>query len=112
MCPLCVEQRVQVKKNRFRIPDVLVVLGEPNDPIVTTPPFLCVEILSRDDRLSLMQSRIDDYLAMGVPYVWLIDPFTKKAYVSTAEAGLQEVKSGTLRTANPVIEVPLSEIFE
>jgi Uma2 family endonuclease len=106
-----VEQRVQVKPKRFRIPDVCVVLGEPNEQILTRPPFLCVEILSKDDRLSQMQARIDDYLAMGVPFVWLIDPATRRAYVATAEAGLQEVKGGVLRTQNPALEVPIEEVL-
>jgi len=42
-----VEQRVQVKATRFRIPDVTVLLGpRPASGIVTEPPFLCIEILS------------------------------------------------------------------
>lgn len=106
-----VEQRVQVKPNRFRIPDVCVVLGEPNEQILTRPPFLCVEILSKDDRLNQMQARIDDYLAMGVPHVWLIDPATRRAYVATAARGLHEVKAATLTTQDPAIELPLSELF-
>src|SRR5689334_10080658 len=58
-----VEQRVQVKPTRFRIPDVCVVLGETKEQIFRTPPFLCIEILSKDDRLNQMQIRVDDYLA-------------------------------------------------
>ena len=51
-----VEQRVQVKPNRFRVPDICVVAGpEPQEPILTRPPFLCIEILSKDDRMSEMQ---------------------------------------------------------
>ena len=57
------EQRVQVKARRFRVPDVCVVVGqEPQEQIFTLPPFLCIEILSKDDRMSEMQERIDDYL--------------------------------------------------
>src|SRR6185436_13011588 len=47
-----VEQRVQVKARRFRVPDITVVAGEPAaEPIITKPPFLCVEILSPSDRV-------------------------------------------------------------
>src|SRR6266446_6344575 len=45
------EQRVQVSATRFRIPDVCVVLGTPTEQIFTKPPFLCVEILSPEDRM-------------------------------------------------------------
>ena len=44
------EQRVQVKPTRFRIPDLCVVLGDPGEQILTKPPFLCIEILSPEDR--------------------------------------------------------------
>jgi len=104
------EQRVQVKPSRFRVPDVCVVSGnEPREQILTSPPFLCVEILSKDDRMSEMQERIDDYLSFGVRYVWLVDPRTKRAHVHTTQ-GSHEVKDA-LRTHDPEIVVPLEELF-
>ncbi len=68
------ELRVRVSPTRFRIPDVCVVLGEPNEQVLTKPPFLCIEILSPEDRMSRIQERIDDYLRMGVRYVWIFSP--------------------------------------
>jgi Uma2 family endonuclease len=106
-----VEQRVQVKPNRFRIPDITVLTGPPSGPIITEPPFLCVEILSPRDRVQEMQERIDDYLAFGVPYVWLIHPRTRRAFVYTIE-GVREVKDGVLCTEKPDIRVPLSDLDE
>jgi Uma2 family endonuclease len=106
------EQRVQVTTKRFRIPDVCVILGKTEEQILTTPPFLCIEILSPEDRMSRVEERIDDFLAMGVPYVWLLDPATRRAYTATAAEGLREVKSGILKTENPALEMPLFEIFE
>jgi Uma2 family endonuclease len=105
------ETRVQVKKTRFRIPDVCVVLGEPGEQILTKPPFLCIEVLSPEDRMSRVRQRITDYFEMGVPYVWVFDPETKQAYAATPAEGLREVKTGILKTENPALEVPLSEIF-
>ena len=106
------EQRVQVKPHRFRVPDVCAVKNDaPVEQIFTQPPFLCVEILSKDDRMTEMQERIDDYLAFGVPYVWLLDPRTKRAYVYTA-AGMHEVKDGILHTSNPDLAVPLADLFD
>jgi Uma2 family endonuclease len=105
------EQRIQVSPTRFRVPDVCVVLGDPGEEILTRPPFLCIEILSREDRMSRVRERVDDYLAMGVPYVWVLDPATRSAYSITPAEGWREVKDGVLRTANPAIEVPLAGIF-
>jgi Uma2 family endonuclease len=104
-----VEQRVQVSATRFRIPDVCLLIGEPQDQIVRTPPFICIEVLSPDDRLSEMRQRVEDYLAFGVPYVWIVDPATRHAWRCTA-GGMQEVTE--LRTENPETLVPVCDLFE
>jgi Uma2 family endonuclease len=103
------EQRVQVKPTRFRIPDICVVAGpEPGEQILTQPPFICIEILSRDDRISDMQERVRDYLDFGVPYVWILDPKSRQAWRCSPGEMRQEPE---LRTDNPAILVPLDEIF-
>jgi len=104
------EQRVQVSAKRFRIPDICVTLGEPNEEILRQPPFICIEILSPEDRWPRIQQRIDDYLAMGVPSVWVLDPAAKTAYSVTRTAGTNQV-TDVLKTLNPSVELPLSEIF-
>lgn len=106
-----VEQRVQVKAERYRIPDVCVTTaGSRQSQIFTSPPFLCVEILSRDDRASDLLDKIDDYLEFGVSFVWVIDPRTRHGWVHTASGG-REAKDGVLTTQNPEISVPLEELF-
>lgn len=105
------ELRVQVQPRRYRIPDLCVVVGNPGEQVLTKPPFICIEILSPEDRMNRMEIRIADYLEMGVPYVWLLDPQTRQAYVATKDEGLREVKNGILRTENPVVEVPLSDVL-
>jgi Uma2 family endonuclease len=105
------EQRVQVAPRRFRIPDVCVVLRkEPEEQVFTEPPFICIEILSKNDTLVAMQERIDDYLAFGVPYVWIIHPRAQQAWIYT-KAAIIEVKDGALRTEDPSLAVPLADIF-
>jgi Uma2 family endonuclease len=104
-----VEQRVQVKPNRFRVPDISVLTEPPGGHIIREPPFLCIEILSPRDRIEEMQERIDDYLNFGVRYVWLIHPRTRRAFVYTVE-GVQEVKDGVLCTKGVDIQVPLAEL--
>jgi hypothetical protein len=49
-------------------------------------------------------------VAMGVPYVWVLDPATKAAYSVTRGGGTNQVTE-TLKTHAPSIEVPLGEIF-
>src|SRR5579872_5782021 len=105
------EMRVRVAPTRFRVPDLCIVLGDTDEKILTKPPFLCVEILSPDDRWSGVEGRINDFLAMGARYVWVIDPETAQICVATLQDGLREVKDGVLRTENPAFQLPLSELY-
>lgn len=69
------ELRVQVAPNRFRVPDVTVLDRHlPLQQIVTTPPFAVFEILSPEDRHSRLMRKLDDYAAMGISQVWVINP--------------------------------------
>jgi Uma2 family endonuclease len=104
------ELRLQVAPTRFRIPDIAVLLpNHPRERFLTTPPFLCIEILSDRDTLDNIQDRIDDYFAMGVPYVWVVSPRTRRAWIYTPDS-IVEAKDGILRTENPEIAVPLREV--
>ena len=103
--------RIRVAQGRVRVPDLCVFLADPKQSVPTTPPFLCIEILSPEDRMSRVQVRVNDFLAMGVNTVWILDPETRQAYTATAVDGLREVKTGVLRTESPVIEMLLAEVF-
>ena len=103
------EQRVQVKATRFRIPDVCVYVGsEPDEQIFRTPPFLAIEILSKDDRASDLQEKLDDYRDFGIPSVWVVDPRTQRGYTYNWSEPMQ---SG-LHTKNPDIDLPIERLFE
>jgi Uma2 family endonuclease len=101
-------QRVQVRATRFRVPDISVVKGDsPKTQILQSPPFICIEILSREDSLEQMQDRIDDYLAFGVPHVRVINPRKLRAFEYSLD-GMREAKDGVLRAADSGIVVPFS----
>jgi Uma2 family endonuclease len=93
------EQRVQVSPCRVRIPDVMLVPRGPQPEVIVQPPVLVVEILSPDDTET--QSRSADYLRMGVPCVWIIDP--------TSRTGRQCV--GDAWTATDTLAVPETKIW-
>jgi Uma2 family endonuclease len=106
------EQRIQIGPTHFRVPDLCVIAGpEPSEEVFSSPPFLCVEILSPEDRVTRMQRRIQDFLSFGVRYVWMIDPLSRDAWIYTRD-GMQEVTGGVLRTTDPDIEVPIAALFE
>ncbi len=105
------EQKVQVAASRFRVPDICVYIGAPpKEQIFRTPPFVCIEVLSPEDRMARVQERVDDYLKFGVPYIFVINPVNRRVWAYT-QAGRAEVKDGILRTENPSLSVPLAEIF-
>ena len=105
------DQRLQVSDSRYRVPDVCVVAGKlPDDQVLTNPPMICAEVLSKDDRMTDMQERIDDYLEFGVQSVWLVDPRRRAVSVYTKE-GSRASRSGCVPAGTPNVQVPLSEIF-
>ncbi len=105
------ELRVQVTPRRYRVPNVCVVVGaKPAEQVLTAPPFLCIEILSPSDTLDRVQERIDDYPAMGVPNVWLLNPRTRRGWVYSSDRS-REARDGILHTAHPDLAVPLADLF-
>jgi Uma2 family endonuclease len=58
-----------------------------------------------------MQERIDEYLAFGIPTVWVIDPETRRGFFYTSE-GMREAKDGILRSRDTSLQVPLRALFE
>jgi Uma2 family endonuclease len=104
------EQRVQVSTTGNRLPDLGVTIGEPEEQIFTTPPLLCMEILSPEDQMGRALAKVADYLTFGVPYVRVIDPRKRRATIYTATDSYSP-EDGILRTQNPDIALPLAELF-
>jgi Uma2 family endonuclease len=105
------EQRVQVKATRYRVPDISVCIGaEPDDQVFHAPPFLAIEILSKDDRASELQEKLDDYRDFGIPFTWVIDPRIRRGYTYSLEDGYK-MRPG-LHTQNPDLELPVEKLFE
>ncbi|MGA2570038.1 MAG: Uma2 family endonuclease [Terracidiphilus sp.] len=69
------ELRVQVARNRFRVPDVTVVdRGKPVEQVVTHAPIAVFEILSPEDSLARMMNKLADYELMGIGTILVLDP--------------------------------------
>jgi Uma2 family endonuclease len=106
------EIRIQIHSRRYRVAD-LGVWRDDNigTGIPTVPPFLAIEILSPEDRMVRMLPKIQEYLSIGVEWVWVIDPEEKSAlwYSQKNPAG---AVCEVLVTENPAIEIPLSRAFD
>jgi Uma2 family endonuclease len=105
------EQRVQVKPNRYRIPDLAIIrAGLPREPILTIPPLLVIEIQSPEDTLRRTTIKAGEYLAFGVEHVWVIDPQARVAYRGTPK-GLELVRDGELSVPGTPIHVSAQGLF-
>ena len=104
------ECRFQIKATRFRIPDVVVTRGKPDEQILKKPPLLCIEIVSSEDTVSKTNQRIQEYLDFGVPVVWLVDPADKTIWIYRPN-GMEQATGESIKLDGTDIEVPFSEIF-
>jgi Uma2 family endonuclease len=106
------EIRIQVSARRYRVADLAVWRdGDIGISVPTVPPFLVVEILSPEDRMVRMLPKIQEYLAHGVEWIWVIDPQEKSALCFSRQSPGGEV-CDVLRTENPDIEIPLTAAFD
>jgi Uma2 family endonuclease len=76
------EVRTQIiERARYRIPDVVLCpVPQPTGKIVTSVPWVIVEILSPDDKLPDQIERFRDYQQIGVRHVVLLGPEGLIAY--------------------------------
>jgi Uma2 family endonuclease len=108
------EQRLQINPRRYRIPDIMVVaLPNLNERIVRTPPLLCIEILSSEDRLRKVEERLNDYASIGVGSMWVIDPWRQIAYNRAPAGTLDPVdeQTGSLEVPGTSIGIAVSAIW-
>lgn len=105
------EQRLNITERHYRVCDVCVTEGEPNSQIFSEA-LVCIEILSRRDTLDELQDVINDYLSIGVPYCWIINPWKNLAYVATAK-GFERVPDNVLRTEapHPELSIPVNDLY-
>ena len=68
------ELRSRTTETRYRLPDVSVLLKAPDTRFLDTAAHIAIEILSEDDRMSLLIEKLAEYEAAGVAHMWLVDP--------------------------------------
>jgi Uma2 family endonuclease len=105
------ELRIRVRENKYRIPDVVVTAAKPQEQVLTKPPLLCIEILSRGDTVSQTNERLVDYLDFGVPVVWVVDPRERTVWIYRP-TGMEQAVGLSVKLDGTSIEVPFSEIFD
>lgn len=106
------ELRTQTGATRFRVPDLAIISADaPREQILRTPPLLCIEILSPEDRWKRVEARIQDYFTMGVPVVWVFDPEQRTVTVLERSGARTEHREGTLTLAGTPVAIPIADVF-
>ncbi len=79
------------------------------------PPILAVEILSPSDTIEAVTEKVEEYLALGVAYVWVVNPRFRTVEVFRPDAEPQLFNVQQTLTADPVLpgfSTPVRAIFE
>jgi Uma2 family endonuclease len=105
------EVRCQVRADRFRVPDVLVLApGQKRERrYQKTAPYIVIEILSPEDRVGELREKRDDYLAMNVPNIWVVDRDARTLTVHHSREAHTFTESVT--TSDGIVSIDLHDIF-
>ena len=101
--------RSHTTETRYRLPDISVLLAPPKTRYLEDAAHIAIEVLSDDDRMSMMLEKLEEYAAKGVPNIWLIDPRLQRISVYAA-GNIELVKGDTISTCDG-IELTRDEIF-
>ena len=106
------ELRIHAREGWFPVPDICVYeLPAPTEKLPTKLPLLWIEITSDDDTAKEIREKVQDALACGAPWVWVIDPVTLESDLWSA-AGRMPVIDQTLRLPDSPIMIPLREVVQ
>jgi Uma2 family endonuclease len=92
--------RIRISPTRYRVPDVCVY--------DRGAPWIVIEVLSPEDRMSRMQRKIEDYYTASCPNIWILDPWLRKAYRFD---GTSMVQVSELATDDGRVHLSFSQLF-
>ena len=105
-----IEPRIRANANRIRICDPALFRADaPREKVTRTPPCLCVEIMSPEDRLLRSEVVLADYPLMGVEHLWLLEPMRRVAHTFDRH-GLHE-NDGALKIPGTDIRLDVEAQF-
>jgi len=87
----------------------------PAKGFLTVAPELVVEIVSPSDRWQDVRQKIEEYFAIGVQRVWIVEPDNRDVLVYSASTEMRKLGEGDLLTGEGVLEgfsLPVAELFE
>ena len=111
---------IQREPDRIRAADVVFVSKErlaqtTASGYLKTAPDLVVEIISPTDRWQTVRDKLEDYFAIGVHRVWIVEPETRAVLVYRSVTEMNRLGEGDIINGEGVLEgfsLPVSELFE
>ena len=113
--------RLAKDPDTLRAPDVAFIskerlekAGGIPEKFADFPPDLAVEMLSPEDTVSEVQKKVEEYLAGGVPLVWVVDPANQKVTVYRSLEDIRILSADQELDAGEVIpgfRCKIAEIF-
>jgi Uma2 family endonuclease len=106
--------------NKVRRPDVSFVRGERFAPehmqegFLTIRPDLVVEVISPNDKAYEVDDKIEEYLAAGVPLIWIVNPQTRIVEVHRLDGTVSRLHTRDELTGEDVLpgfHCPMEAIF-
>ena len=76
----------------------------PAKGFLTVAPELVVEIVSPSDRWQDVRQKIEEYFAIGVQRVWIVEPDNRDVLVYSASTEMRKLGEGDLLTGEGVLE--------
>ena len=111
---------IQRKPDRIRAADVVFVSKErlaqtTASGYLMTAPDLVVEIISPTDRWQTVRDKLEEYFAIGVQRVWIVEPDTRAVLVYRSVTEMSKLGEGDTLLGEGILEgfvLPVVEIFE
>ena len=85
-----------IRRERFNALPV-----EERRPFPRICPDFVVELRSDSDRLSVLQAKMEEYIANGARLGWLLDPLQRQAHVYRPSAGVEILDNPDTLSADP-----------
>ena len=112
-----------LRKDPGSIVGIDVAVTQPDQPkyahknrvIFEGPPLLAAEILSPSDRQREIESKVDEYLAVSVPLVWILDPHFRTVTIHRPSQPPKMMSDSDELTGEgilPEFSIPVRKIFE
>jgi len=78
------------------------------------PPELVVEVLSPDDRYGGVMEKLEEYLALGVDLVWIVDPERRYVLAYRSLLEVERFEEGDVLADEEILSgfsLPVAELF-